>query len=60
MSRLQDERAWLLEVMLVVGLAVGAAVGVLIALTSVPFLTLLGCGLVVWLVGSVVILVSAG
>ncbi len=60
MGRLEDERAWLIEVAAVVGLAVGAMEGLLVVLTSLPVLPLVIGGIVVWTVGSAVILVTAG
>jgi hypothetical protein len=59
-GRLEDERAWLVEVATVVGLAVGVMVGLLVVLTSLPVLPLVIGGIVVWTVGSAVILVTAG
>jgi ABC-type xylose transport system permease subunit len=60
MSRLEDERAWLVEVALVVGLVVGTIGGLLIAVTSVPVLPLVVAGLAIWLLGTAIILVTAG
>lgn len=60
MSRLDDERAWLLEVALVVGLAVGTIVGLLIAVTSIAVLPLVLAGLAVWTIGTAIIMATAG
>ena len=60
MSRLQDERAWLVEVTVVVGLAVGVMAGLLVVITSVPIGALIVAGVAAWVVLSAFILVTAG
>ncbi len=60
MSRLDDERAWLVEAALAVGLAVGTIVGLLIAVTSVPVAPLVVAGLAIWLLGTAIVLATAG
>lgn len=60
MSRLDDERAWLVEAALAVGLAVGTIVGLLIAVTSVPAVPLVVAGLAIWLLGTAAVLATAG
>ncbi len=60
MSRLQDERAWLVEVTVVVGLAVGVVAGLLVVITPVPIGALIVAGVVAWVVLSAFILVTAG